>query len=66
MHFALHKGSGICLYYSLNDFILKGTLPFEHLGVDFTEMKRHQHYRYLLAGHGIYVLGLDRRFSYLD
>ena len=27
---------------------LKGTLPFEHLGVDFTEMKPHQHYRYLL------------------
>ena len=28
---------------------LKGTLPFEHLGVDFTEMKPHQHYRYLLV-----------------
>ena len=28
---------------------LKGTLPFEHLGVDFTEMKPHRHYRYLLV-----------------
>ena len=28
---------------------LKGTLPFEHLEVDFTEMKPHQHYRYLLV-----------------
>ena len=28
---------------------LKGTLPFEHLGVDFTEMKPHQHYHYLLV-----------------
>ena len=28
---------------------LKGTLPFEHLGVDFTDMKTHQHYRYLLV-----------------
>ena len=27
---------------------LKGTLPFEHLGVDFTEMKPHRHYCYLL------------------
>ena len=24
-------------------------LPFEHLEVDFTEMKPHQHYRYLLV-----------------
>ena len=24
-------------------------LPFEHLGVDFTEMKPHRHYRYLLV-----------------
>ena len=24
-------------------------LPFEHLGVDFTEMKRHRHYCYLLV-----------------
>ena len=23
-------------------------LPFEHLGVDFTKMKPHRHYRYLL------------------
>ena len=28
---------------------LKGTLPFEHLEVDFTEMKPHQHYRHLLV-----------------
>ena len=28
---------------------LKGTLPFEHLAVDFTEMKPHRHYRYLLV-----------------
>ena len=25
---------------------VKGTLPFEHLEVDFTEMKPHQHYHY--------------------
>ena len=24
-------------------------LPFEHLGVDFTEMKPHRHYHYLLV-----------------
>ena len=28
---------------------LKGTLPLEHLGVDFTEIKPHQHCRYLLV-----------------
>ena len=28
---------------------LKGTLPFEHLEVDFTEMKHCQHCRYLLV-----------------
>ena len=28
---------------------LKGTLPFEHLEVDFTEMKPHQYYRYPLV-----------------
>ena len=28
---------------------LKGTLPLEHLGVDFTEMKLHRHYRYLVV-----------------
>ena len=28
---------------------MKGTLPFEHLEVDFTEMKPHQHYHYLLV-----------------
>ena len=28
---------------------LKGTLPLEHLGGDFTEMKPHRHYHYLLV-----------------
>ena len=28
---------------------LKGTLPFEHLEVDFTEVKPHRHYHYLLV-----------------
>ena len=28
---------------------LKGMLLFEHLGVDFTKMKPHRHYRYLLV-----------------
>ena len=28
---------------------LKGTLPFEHLEVDFTEMKPYCHLRYLLV-----------------
>ena len=28
---------------------LKSTLSFEHLEVDFTEMKAYQHYRYLLV-----------------
>ena len=28
---------------------LKGTLPLEHLGVDFTEMKPHRRYCYLLV-----------------
>ena len=28
---------------------LKGTLPFEYLEVDFTEMKPHRHYHYLLV-----------------
>ena len=28
---------------------LKGTLPFEHLEVDFAEMKPHRHYHYLLV-----------------
>ena len=28
---------------------LKGMLPFEHLGVEFTEMKPHRHYHYLLV-----------------
>ena len=28
---------------------LKGMLPVEHLELDFTEMKPHQHYTYLLV-----------------
>ena len=28
---------------------VKGTMPFEHLGVDFTETKPHRHYHYLLV-----------------
>ena len=28
---------------------VKGTLPFEHLEVGFTEMKPHRHYNYLLV-----------------
>ena len=28
---------------------VKGTLPFEHLEVDFTEVKPHRHYHYLLV-----------------
>ena len=28
---------------------LKGTLPFEHLEMDFTEMKPYCHFRYLLV-----------------
>ncbi|KAM7225131.1 hypothetical protein CapIbe_023108, partial [Capra ibex] len=28
---------------------LKGMLPFEHLEVDFTEMRPHRHYHYLLV-----------------
>ena len=28
---------------------IKGTMTFEHLEVDFTEMKPHQHYCYLLV-----------------
>ena len=28
---------------------VKGTLPFEHLEADFTEMKPHRHYHYLLV-----------------
>ena len=30
-------------------FWLKSTLPFEHMGVDFTDMKPHRHYHYLLV-----------------
>ena len=38
---------------------LKGTLPFEHLGVDFTEMKPHGHYRYLLVMVGMFSGWVD-------
>ena len=31
------------------DIQLKGTLPFEHLEVDFTEMKPYRHFHYLLV-----------------
>ena len=31
------------------DIQLKGTLPFEHLEVDFAEMKPYRHFRYLLV-----------------
>ena len=39
---------------------VKGTLPFEHLEVDFTEMKPHRHYHYLL------VIICTFSFSYPD
>ena len=42
---------------------VKGTLPFEHLEVDFTEMKPTLP---LPAGHNMYVLGMGRSFSYPD
>ena len=45
---------------------LKGTLPLEHLGVDFTEMKPHRPTLPLPAGHGMYVLKMGKSFSYLD
>ena len=34
---------------NLQGIQLKGTLRFEHLAVDFTEMKPHRHYHYLLV-----------------
>ena len=43
---------------------LKGKLPFEHLGVDFTEMKPHR--LPLPAGHGLFILRMGRSFPYLD
>ena len=38
---------------------LNGTLPFEHLGVDFTEMKPHGHYHYLLVMVGTFSGWVD-------
>ena len=45
-------------------FQLKGMLPFEHLEVDFTEMKSHQHYHSFLII--VCTFGVGRNFSYLD
>lgn len=40
MHFALHKGSGICLYYSLNDFTSQKRKQVCRLPSDQTESLR--------------------------
>ena len=57
-HQATHLGYAACLQVNAASQVfrqkppgiqLKVTLPLEHLGVDFTEMKPHQHYHYLLA-----------------
>ena len=57
-HQATHLGHAACSQVNAASRVfrqkppgiqLKGTLSFEHLGVDFTEMKPHQHYRYLLV-----------------
>ena len=56
-HQATHLGHAICSQVNAASrhrqkplgIQLKGTLPFEHLGVDFTEMKPHRHYHYLLV-----------------
>ena len=49
-HQATHLGHAACSQVNAASWVfrqkpsgiqLKGTLPFEHLGVDFTEMKRH-------------------------
>ena len=57
-HQATHLGHAACSQVNAASRVfrqkppgiqLKGTLPFEHLGVDFTEMKPHRHYRYLLV-----------------
>ena len=48
--------TGYCCLSGSPDIQLKGTLPLEHLVVDFTEMKPH----------GMYVLEMDKSFSYLE
>ena len=57
-HQATHLGHAACSQVNASSqgfrqnppgIQLKGTLPLEHLGVDFTEMKPHQHYCYLLV-----------------
>ena len=57
-HQATHLGHAACSQVNAASQVfrqkplgiqLKGKLPFEHLGVDFTEMKPHQQYHYLLV-----------------
>ena len=57
-HQATHLGHAACSQVNAASQVfrqnppriqLKGTLPLEHLGVDFTEMKPYRHYRYLLV-----------------
>ena len=57
-HQATHLGHAACSQVNAASRVirqkppgiqLKGTLPFEHLGVDFTEMKPQRHYCYLLV-----------------
>ena len=56
-HQATHLGHAACSQVNAAsqhrqkppEIQLKGTLPFEHLGVDFTEMKPHRNYHYLLV-----------------
>ena len=57
-HQATHLGHAACSQVNAASrvfrqkplgFWLKSTLPFEHLGVDFTEMKPLRHYCYLLV-----------------
>ena len=57
-HQVMHLGHAACsqvnaasqvFRHKLPRIQLKGTLPLEHLGVDFMEMKPHRHYRYLLV-----------------
>ena len=57
-HRATHLGHAACSQISAASRVfrqkppgiqLKGTLPLEHLGLDFTEMKPHRHYCYLLV-----------------
>ena len=56
-HQATHLGHAACSQVNAASQVfrqnplgiqLKGKLPFEHLGVDFTEMKPHRHFCYLL------------------